>query len=411
MRINFRMNRGRNTARVPGRGASGRSVRGLAWVLALGLGVVSAQSVRAAGQVYKPLELPSGSLNANFEQHFGPIYSDVSYPNLSTTGEAIFDSVPFVIPYKASPGLFNAKGRILPTPEQSNFWLSAYSGGLQASGTQTFTIDTTGTTIGQVSEVCTLMGCWWGNRSLASPVSVRFSFQDQFGTPYSYTKTLKAGPSNFTLYQPYNPLGLTPPTDAEIRDFHDSELRGRYSNVINGTTTKQVWTGHYFGLSDRNNQRTYRLDMQRISIPYPYNALQLTEIKVTDNGGWLNQRVFLAAATATTGHAATVQLQSTYANVTTGSYIQVYRVTNSSTYQWDGPVSLMLKNLTPGVTLVGGTGVGTGEDAGAPYQNTTGTLLPGQSAIYTLRFTKSTPGSLAGVTPFTPKILFGSFPR
>jgi len=405
------MNRGRTAARVPGRAASTRMVRGLAWVLAASLAVFAGAAARAAGQTYESITLPAASMNANFGQHFGPLYTDSAYTslpeftNLSTTGAATFGSVPFIIPYKAPLAPFAKGSRVIPTNAQSNFWLSAYSGGAQASGLQTLTVPST---LSQVAEVYALMGCWWG-RPGTPLVSVRFTFQDFGGSTYTYTKTLQAGPSNYTLYAPYT--GLTPPSTAEIRDFHDSQFRARYSNVINGTTTQQVWTDHYFGLSDKDSARTYRIDMQRLEIPYPYNQMKLTEVNVSDDGAWGVQRIFLGAATANTGHCAQVTLLQTYSGGT-GVYLQVYRVTNCSTYQWDNPVSLVLKNLTSGVTLTNSTGTATGENAGYPYINSSASsaLLPGQSVIMTLRFSKSTPGTLTGM-PFTPKILAGLLPR
>jgi hypothetical protein len=385
-------------------------LRGLAWVMAAGLGAFAAVGARAAGQTFEPITLPTASLNANFGQHFSPLYTDPlytgdpNYTNLSTTGQAIFGSVPFTIPYKAPLAPYNAKGRIIPTNAQSNFWLSAYEDGGQANGTQTLTVPTS---LSQVPEVYALMGCWWGRPGTPS-VSVQFSFTDVGGSPYTYTKTLQAGPSNFTLYPPFGVL--TPPSTAEIRDFHNSEFKGRYSNVINGTTTQEVWTDTYRGLSDKDHDRQYRMDMVRLEIPYPFNQMKLTEIKVTDTGKWGVQRVFLGAATGNTGHCAQVQLLQSYGSA--GVYLQVYRVTNCTNYQWDNPVSLVLKDLQAGVTLTNSSGTATGENASAPYINSTSTnpLLPGQSVVMTLRFSKSTPGVLTGI-PFTPKILAGMLPR
>jgi hypothetical protein len=156
-------------------------------------------------------------------------------------------------------------------------------------------------------------------------------------------------------------------------------------------------------------QSNYRLDRQRISIPYPYNQWRLKSIKVRDNGTWGNHRIFVGAVTAQAGHCANIQLLQTYASGTT--YLQVYRITNCSTYKWDNPVSLVLRNLTPGVTLTNGTGVTAINDPGSPYINAgiSSPLLPGQSVVMTLRFTSSS--NLSGVTPFTGKILAGSGPR
>lgn len=412
MRVIFRMNRGCTAARVPGRAASTRMVRGLSWLLAVGLGAFAAVGARAAGQTYESIPLPAASVNANFGQHFGPLYTDSTYTgdpnftNLSTTGTAIFGSVPFTIPYKDPLDPYNVKGqRIVPTNAQSNMWLSAYSGGAQANGLQTLTIPST---LSQVSEVYALMGLWWG-RPGTPRVSVQFSFQDSGGGTHTYLKTLQAGPANFSLYPPFG--GLTAPATAELRDFHNSQFKNRYSNVINGTTTREVWSDTYFGLSDKASQRQYRLDMLRLDIPYPFNQMKLTEVKVSDNGDWGVQRVFLAASTANTGHCAQIQLLQTYSGGT-GVYLQVYRVTNCTNYQWDNPVSLVLKNLQPGVTLTNSNGTASGENAGYPYINSTSSspLLPGQSVVMTLRFSKSSPGVLSGI-PFTGKILAGLLPR
>lgn len=412
MRLDFRKNRGRAAARVPGRGASSRVVRGLAWVMAASLGAFGAVAAGAAGQSFEPITLPAASMNANFGQHFGPLYTDSAYTsnpnftNLSTTGGALFGSVPFTIPYKAPLAPYAKGQRVIPTNSQSNFWLSAYADGAQAVGTQTLTVPTS---LSQVPEVYALMGAWWG-RPGSPLVSVQFSFVDASNTPFTYTKTLEAGPSNFSLYTPFGGL-LTPPAYAEIRDFHDSQFKQRYSNVINGTSTTQVWTDYYKGLSDKDNKRNYRIDMQRLEIPYPYNQMKLTEVKVTDDGQWGVQRIFLGAATANTGHCAVISLLQSYsggANVA----LQVYRITNCTNYTWDNPVSLVLRNLQAGVTLTNATGTTTAEPVNAPYINSTSgtSLAPGQSVVMTLRFSKTTPGALTGI-PFTGKLLAGLLPR
>ena len=75
---------------------------------------------------------------------------------------------------------------------------------------------------------------------------------------------------------------------------------------------------------------------------------------------------------------------------------------------FDSGTWLVLRNLTPGVTLTNKTGDTTVSDPGSPYINASlsNPLLPGQSVIMTLRFT-TTGSNLTGVTPFTGKILFG----
>lgn len=422
------MKRSGAAVRVP-RGA-GRLLHGLAAAAALvALGSVPAQA--QGGQTDIPVTLPQQELNANFRQHFGPLYTkSAKYPTLGTTGDALFGGVLFNIPVVPEVPVFVSKGkkknksmvRYLPTRAESNFWLSAYEWNsndeqVQASGLRELEI--TDQVFNQVPELYLLMGSWWGRRTANGQLdgeptdfaSVTLTFENPVlgEDDLTYTKKLIAGPPNYAFYAPY---ALTsPPDDADIRDFHNSEFQGRYANVINGTTTQQVFSGTYLGPSAQT-KRNYRLDRVRIDVPYPYNLYKLKGIKVSDYGAWNVQRVFVGGITARSGHSASITLLQTYANHTEKTYLQVYRITNTSTYKWDSAVSLVLKNLTPGVTLDSPTGYTTVNDVGSPYVDVpvSGGLLPGQSVVITMRFT-TTGANLVGVMPFQGKILAGPGPR
>lgn len=381
-------------------------------LVALAAGPAHAQG----GQTFAPATLPSASLNANFKQHYGPLYT--LYPTLDTTGDVTLSGVPFNIP--VVPGtlpLFVGSTRYVPTLAESNFWLSAYSWNVgvqqQAAGLQE--LDLGALNFNQTADVYALMGTWWGqrthNRLLSGTVvsisSVVMTLQDPLGGPdVVYTKNLVAGPPNFSMYTPFGGP-LAPPSNADIRDFHHSGFQGRYSNVINGAATQQMFSDTYNGLSAQA-ARTYRLDRVKISVPDAYKHYKLVGLKVRDDGAWGTHRIFVGAVTAQTGHCANINLLQTYGNTSTNTYLQVYRVTNCSTYRWTNPVSLVLRNLTAGVTLTNKTGDTTVNDVGSPYINATisSPLLPGQSVIMTLRFT-TTGSNLSGVTPFTGKILMG----
>jgi len=419
MRVTDRKIHGPAKANDPRTTARGRALRFAAVLGALA--AFAAGPARAqGGQTFAPATLPTASLNANFKQHYGPLYT--LYPTLGTTGDVTLGGVLFNIP--VVPGtlpLFNPT-RYLPTRAESNFWLSAYSWNMsdeQVPSVGLTEMDLGATNFNQVPDVYALMGTWWGQRThnrllsgtVDSRTSVEMTFEDPLGGPnVIYTKNLTAGPPNYNMYTPFGGP-LAPPSNADIRDFHHSGLQGRYSNVINGTTTQQVFTDTYFGLSDKNSQRTYRLDRVRISVPAPYNQWKLIGMKVKDNGSFGNHRVFVGAITAHSGHCANINLLQTYESGNT--YLQVYRVTNCSTYSWTNPVSLVLRNLTAGVTLTNATNTTTVNDVGSPYINATisSPLLPGQSVIMTLRFTTTgadlLPAGQPGVSPFTGKILFG----
>jgi hypothetical protein len=416
--MNFRIFRDRTAVSSPRPARRAGWTQGLALVAAL-LPALSNTAFAANGQTFNTITLPTSSLNANLKQHYGPLYT--TYAGLSLTGDVTLGSVPFVVPVVPdTSGLFSGGSRILPTRAQSNFWLSAYYWGPGDVQTQTplgLTSISMVPNLNQSPDVYFLMNSWWGQRTtnglangtVASYAAVEFSFLDYANVTHTWTKALTAGPANYSLYTPFGGP-LTPPSNADIRDFHDSQFKSRYANVINTTTTQQVFSGSFLGLSDQNDPRTYRLDMVRISIPYPYNQMKLTGVTVKDTGNWGHQRIFVGGITGQTGHCATMNLLSTVAG-SGNSYLQVYRLTNCSSYQLDNPLSILLTNLTAGVTLTNGTGTATGENAGAPYVNANiaSPLLPNQSVIVTLRFTSSS--SLVGVKPFTEKLLAGPGPR
>ncbi|MCC2668860.1 MAG: hypothetical protein K0Q72_1331 [Armatimonadetes bacterium] len=415
--MNYRIFQGRKPADTPRPARRPRALRTAALTLAL-LPALASAAFAANGQDFQKVTLPPSSLNANLQQHYSGLYS--TYGSLGASGDVTLGSVPFSIPVVSNIPRFSGGSRVLPSRSESNFWLGAYNwlpGDInsQATGTQSISI---APNLNQVPDVYALMGCYWGRRTsnglangtVISAASVTFTFVDFASVTHTYTKTLTAGPANYSLYTPFGGP-LLPPSNSDIRDFHDSEFKSRYSNVINGTTTTQVYSGSFLGLSDQDDPRTYRLDMVRLSIPYPYNQMKLTGINVSDQGAWGIQRIFVGGMTSLTGHCTNMQLLNTVAGAN-NSYLQVYRLTNCATYQFANPLSVLLTNLTPGVTLTNGTGTATGENAGIPYVNTNiaSPLLPNQSVIVTLRFTSSV-GSLVGIKPFTEKLLAGPGPR
>jgi hypothetical protein len=170
MRVNDRMIKCSSAAGAPRRTAWSRLLRGVATLAAL-LPLAAIPARAQGGQTYTSVTLPPAELNANFRQHFGPIYSDgITYPTIGTTGAATFGGVPFTIPVipGAALPLFVGTNRYLPTLAESNMWLSAYYWD-GANQTQAITgsreLNLTGTTYNQVPDIYALMGTWWGRRS------------------------------------------------------------------------------------------------------------------------------------------------------------------------------------------------------------------------------------------------------
>lgn len=95
-------------------------------------------------------------------------------------------------------------------------------------------------------------------------------------------------------------------------------------------------------------------------------------------------------------------------NPMTRRYVQTVTLTNNSSTTITGPVSLVLDQLTPNVSLYNPSGTTTLIlPAGSPYMNANSNLSPGQSASIQLQFTN--PGNLA--VTYEPRVLAGPGPR
>jgi hypothetical protein len=93
---------------------------------------------------------------------------------------------------------------------------------------------------------------------------------------------------------------------------------------------------------------------------------------------------------------------------TSGRSVQTVTVKNISTTTIKGPISLVLDQLTAGVTLYKPTGyTSVMLPAGSPYLNATVNLAPGQSASFQLQFTN--PGNIG--FSYQARVLAGTGPR
>jgi hypothetical protein len=114
----------------------------------------------------------------------------------------------------------------------------------------------------------------------------------------------------------------------------------------------------------------------------------------------------LSAATAT-GAVSVVQ-GGFRKNLVTGRYVQTSTLSNAGTSPVPGPVSLIIDNLTAGVSLFQPTGTATN---GSPYKNASlgadGVLSPGESVTVTLEFVNP----LAKTISYKLRVLAGPGPR
>jgi hypothetical protein len=83
-------------------------------------------------------------------------------------------------------------------------------------------------------------------------------------------------------------------------------------------------------------------------------------------------------------------------NPTTRRYVQTVTLKNKTSSTITGPISLVLDNLTAGVTLYAATGTTSLMlPAGSPYMNTSVNLTAGQSVSIQLQFTNSANAAIA----------------
>lgn len=259
-----------------------------------------------------------------------------------------------------------------------------------------------------VSEIHTLINSYWGRRDGTQRVWIDFIADDGF----TWTKVLNPGPADFSLYptsvttvpKGYASGTNTAPVDSDFRDVNFTTYKGRYSNVINGTTTFNAFLD---GLQDKTLVRNYmRLDKQTIALPGVFLGKRLTQVVVHDLGNIGVQRVFLSGMTARqdiTNQISLTPLQ-VYSNSTTKTYLMVARLTNTGLQALPGPVSIVLNNsdVTP-ATVSNLTGTTSSVLPGSPYVDAISsgsTLLPGQSVIVEIRYVgATTPVTVAGGIP------------
>jgi hypothetical protein len=86
-------------------------------------------------------------------------------------------------------------------------------------------------------------------------------------------------------------------------------------------------------------------------------------------------------------------------NPVTKHYAQTVTVKNNSANTLAAPVSLVVQNLTEGVTLINGSGVTTYVTPRlSPFIGTNVNLAPGQSTSFTLQFENSTNAAISYTT-------------
>ena len=158
------------------------------------------------------------------------------------TGQQTFGGVPFVIPTSGA-----------------NSWASRDA---QITGPNPHVLDIAVRSTG-VIRVFTLINTLWGS-SGASRASLEF-----YGDGGEYFKKDLIG-------------------GVDIRDYN----YGNYTNVVNGTTTANV-----FRLNAGSWDQERRLDMQTIDLPTAFRTQTLVKIRLTDAGADYVQRAFLAGLT------------------------------------------------------------------------------------------------------------------
>jgi hypothetical protein len=95
-------------------------------------------------------------------------------------------------------------------------------------------------------------------------------------------------------------------------------------------------------------------------------------------------------------------------NPITRRYVQTVTLKNNSAATITGPISLVLDNLSPNVTLYNASGTtNLVTPAGSPYINANVNLAPGVSVTVQLQFTN--PGNI--VFDYVPRVLAGTGAR
>ena len=420
-----------------------QSVRRAALAVA-GAAALLAGGVPASAQVYLPLPLNSagsksvqadlstplqnGVYNIALTNTMGSptVYQSIfgvspspSLPSATDlSGNWLFGGVPFNIPSAGNVGVNQVWNAALAIPSPfSPTSPQAAPGGERvlvvyppASGSFTWQ---------GINEFQTLIGCYWGYPfDIGAPGNAKRAWIIVNATDgSSYRRNLFPGPSDYTqfsnsdIFQAPLPAGqmygsAAPPSNADIRDVNFTTFKSRYSNVINNTTTTNVYVSH---TSDptltRNNMR---LDMQKIQLPFQFLNKTISSVEFHDNGYFGIQRIFVTGLTGRRDVTDQIQLVplQVYYSAALGSYIQVCRLTNPATNTTTlvGPISVVLNHsalAADNLSCNNNTGTTTTTLPGSPYVDcglgTGSTLLPGQSLIVTFRY-------VVGTTPPSPTI-------
>ncbi len=138
----------------------------------------------------------------------------------------------------------------------NNIWHADY-----ATGRNPLTVDISVGVYG-VDRVMTLLNTFWG----------------QAGTSYASIEFFGSDGADYTV----DLLG-----NVDIRDYNNDG----WTNSINGTSTVNV-------VSVNGGQ--HRLDMQTFVLPTAFRTQTLTTIRLSDNGGYDFQRIFIAGVTVQT---------------------------------------------------------------------------------------------------------------
>jgi hypothetical protein len=220
------------------------------------LGLVSG----AYAQTYQAITLTGGNTSLSNLQ-----FRSTGFPYSSAGGTTSLGGVPFIVP---NPG--------------NNAWLAGLSSNTPSAtstltGTQTLTENAT---IANIYGVYTLASLYFGDSS--SHVTYTFNFSDAT----SYTVALTG--------------------NVDLRDYN---IPSPYANSINGTTTRNAFSGPSIVTSTGLAQagHTWNLDRQFVALPVAHQGKTLSSFVVTDTGAPGVSRIFLTALTAQIGAATQAQ--------------------------------------------------------------------------------------------------------
>ena len=130
--------------------------------------------------------------------------------------------------------------------------------------------------------------------------------------------------------------------NVNVRNYNS----GGFTSTINDTSTTQIWT----------NGEGQRLDRQEYILPPEFASQVLTSVTITDTGSYDLVGAMFSGLTVSTRSAyvvesITISSGKVFYDPSTKIYLQKVALTNAGTTAVNGPLFLILQDLSSGVTL------------------------------------------------------------